>query len=185
MVISYYYFLFLSTLIYGVSYHQCLLNKDQEESNGNGINRIHKNSCLKTEMKKDSLWILKVLIMKNRKQNKKLYFSYSRYEPLRLSCGEPWPFGLLECCSSTGCVSRSSGGQSSANICRRCTGWAGTRQCLFRNAGPRSHRDTGTGRIWCRQYMWSCARNRRRYSRLCSLRIGCPWSLCQYSRIQS
>ncbi len=45
-LISYYYFLFLSMLIYGVSYHQCLLNKCQEESSETGINRIYKNSCL-------------------------------------------------------------------------------------------------------------------------------------------
>jgi hypothetical protein len=39
IVISYYYyFLFLSMLIYGVSYHQCLLNKCQEESSETGIN---------------------------------------------------------------------------------------------------------------------------------------------------
>jgi len=46
LVISYYCFLFLSMLIYGVSYHQCLLNKCQEESIETGINRRYKNSCL-------------------------------------------------------------------------------------------------------------------------------------------
>jgi len=46
IVISYYYFLFLSMLICGVSYHQCLLNKCQEESSETGINRRYKNSCL-------------------------------------------------------------------------------------------------------------------------------------------
>ncbi len=41
-----YYFLFLSMLIYGVPYHQCLLNKCQEESSETGINRRYKNSHL-------------------------------------------------------------------------------------------------------------------------------------------
>jgi len=45
IVISYYYFLFLSMLIYEVSYNQCLLNKQQEESSETGINRGYKNSC--------------------------------------------------------------------------------------------------------------------------------------------
>jgi len=45
-------FLFLSMLIYGVSYQQCLLNKRQEESSETGINRRYKNSCL--PLKKDS-----------------------------------------------------------------------------------------------------------------------------------
>ena len=44
-------------LIYGVSYHQCLLDKFQEESSETGINRRYKNSCL--PLKKGYFGLLK------------------------------------------------------------------------------------------------------------------------------
>ena len=78
-------------LIYGVSYHQCLLNKYQEESSETGINRRYKNSCL--PLKKDSLWIFKPhrTVLINNKTTKKHYlFFYYIYRLLPLGSCPPW-----------------------------------------------------------------------------------------------